>query len=56
MTDKLFVTYTKDNEGTGLCVGREKDGRIKILKMVLDEEADRLYELLTNQSVKELSL
>ena len=49
MTDKLFVTYTKDDEGIGLCVGREKDGHVQILKMVLDEEADKLYELITNQ-------
>ena len=54
MKDKLFVTYDKDerrNE-TGLCVGRETDDKVEILKMVLDEEADKMYMLLTDQQTK----
>ncbi len=53
MDDLLYVGFDKNerqNE-TGLCVGRvNSDGSHSVLKMVLDDEAKDLYELLTNQT------
>jgi len=55
MTDLLYVSYDKNekNNETGLCVGRVgKNGLTDILKMVLDDEAEILYKLLTDQTLK----
>ena len=56
MEDCLNVFYDKDEKRneSGLLVSRinKGDKTIKILKMVTDEEAEKLYELLTNQEEK----
>jgi len=55
MTDLLYVSFDKNekNGEVGLCVGRANDdGSHTILKMELDEQAEILYKILTDQSVK----
>ena len=55
MTDLLYVSFDKNekNGEVGICIGREyKDGNYKILKMELDEQAEILYQLLTEQMTK----
>jgi hypothetical protein len=55
MTDVLFVTYDKKNNGeVGLCVSRLNDDKKshKILKMELDDQATAIYRLLTEQTTK----
>lgn len=55
MTDLLYVSYEKDekNNETGLCVGRVGKNEVTdILKMALDDEAELLYKLLTDQTLK----
>lgn len=55
MQDLLYVSFDKKekNGEVGICVGRHlKDGDHEILKMELDEQAELLYKVLTNQSVK----
>jgi len=55
MTDLLYVPYDKDEKRneTGLCVGRVgKNGLTEILKIALDDEAEILYKLLTDQTLK----
>ena len=55
MTDLLYVSFDKNekNGEVGICIGRDyKDGRQKILKMELDEQAEILYRLLTEQMTK----
>lgn len=55
MEDLLYVSFDKNekNGETGLCVGRvNEDGSHTILKMELDEQAEILYKVLTDQSVK----
>lgn len=55
MTDLLYVSFDKNekNGEVGLCVGRvNDDGSHKILKMELDEQAEILYKILTDQSIK----
>ena len=55
MEDLLYVSFDKNekNGEVGLCVGRANDdGSHTILKMVLDEQAEILYRILTDQSVK----
>lgn len=47
----LIVTY--DNEQKGICVSTTNEvGKISMLKMELDEQAELLYKVLTKQSVK----
>lgn len=55
MTDFLNVSFDKDEKKfeSGLCVGRlNKDGSHTILKMVLDDEAEHLYKVLTEPNTK----
>lgn len=55
MTDLLYVSFDKNEKTgeTGLCVGRQTGKEEHtILKMVLDEQAELLYKVLTNQSIK----
>ena len=55
MTDLLYVSYDKNEKTgeTGIVVGRDLgNGEHAILKMELDDKADVLYQVLTNQSVK----
>ena len=55
MTDLLYVSFDKNEKTgeTGLCVGRQTGkGEHAILKMVLDEQAELLYKVLTDQSIK----
>ena len=55
MEDLLYVSFDKNDKNgeTGLCVGRvNDDGSHTILKMVLDEQAEILYHLLTEQTTK----
>lgn len=55
MEDLLYVSFDKNEKKfeTGLCVGRpNKDGSHTILKMVLDDEAEQLYKVLTEQKTK----
>ena len=55
MEDLLYISFEKNekNGETGLCVGRvNDDGSHTILKMELDEQAEMLYKVLTDQSVK----
>ena len=56
MEDNLSVYYSKDEERneSGLLVSRinKADKTFKILKMVTDEEAEKLYELLINQEAR----
>lgn len=55
MEDLLYVSFDKNekNGETGLCVGRvNDDGSHSILKMELDEQAEILYKILTDQSIK----
>lgn len=52
MQDLLYVSFDKDEKKNecGICVGRQnKDGSHTILKMKLDEQAEILYKLLTEQ-------
>lgn len=55
MTDLLYVSFDKNekNGEVGLCVGRANDdGSHTILKMELDDQAEILYRLLTEQMTK----
>lgn len=55
MIDLLYVSFDKDekNGETGICIGRKKDdGSHVVLKIELDEQAEILYRLLTEQSTK----
>lgn len=54
MTDLLYVSYDYDEAKNekGICVGRvNKDGSHTILKMKLDNEAEKLYKVITEQSI-----
>ena len=55
MQDLLYVSFEKNekNGETGICIVRNlKDGDCECVKMELDEQAELLYKVLTNQSVK----
>lgn len=55
MTDFLYVSYDKDEKRNeiGICIGRiNEKGEHEILKMELDEQAEVLYKVLTDQSIK----
>ena len=57
MQDLLYVSFDKDEKKNecGICVGRQnKDGSHTILKMKLDEQAEILYKLLTEQEAFKL--
>lgn len=54
MQDLLYVSFDKDEKKNeiGLCVGRPNaDHSHTILKMVLDDKAETLYKILTEQEV-----
>lgn len=46
----VFISGSKDE--AALCVTREYNGEIIVLKNVLGEQADILYHLLTEQMAK----
>lgn len=55
MHDLLYVSFDKDEKKNecGICIGRQnKDGSHTILKMELDEQAEILYKLPTEQFTK----
>lgn len=54
MQDLLYISYDdSEKDMTGVCIGRRnKDGSHSILKMELGEQAELIYKLLTEQSVK----
>ena len=53
MKANLMVSYDNENlGGTGLIVSKYENEKYSILKMELDEQADLIYKLLTNQMVK----
>ena len=55
MQDLLYVSFEKNekNGETGICIVRNlKDGDCECLKMELDKQAELLYKVLTDQSVK----
>jgi activator of 2-hydroxyglutaryl-CoA dehydratase len=56
MIDFLYVSYEfiEENGKTGLCIGREKEnGNHEILKVLLDERAQIIYNILTSTNSKE---
>lgn len=53
LSDTLTVTFDNSTgDGPGICIGRVVNGKTTILKMELDEQADILYHLLTDQTAK----
>ena len=53
VSDTLIVTFDSSlDDWAGICVSREVNGRIVVLKMELGEQADILYHLLTEQTAK----
>lgn len=53
VSDMLTVTFDSSlYDEAGLCVSREVNGRVNVLKMELGEQADILYHLLTEQTAK----
>ena len=55
MTDFLVVGYDFDEKKNekGICVSRQtQDGSYTLLKMLLDDEAEKLYRIITEQSLK----
>ena len=55
MTDNLFVGYDFDERRNekGICIRRKnQDGSYTVLKMLLDDEAEKLYRIITEQSLK----
>ena len=55
MTDFLVVGYDFDEKKNekGICISRQnKDGSYALLKMLLDDEAEKLYRIITEQSLK----
>lgn len=53
-SDVLTITYDYSDmkDVSALCVGRNTGDTIEILKIVLGDQADILYRLLTEQIVK----
>lgn len=53
VSDKLVVTFDSSiDDEAGICISRTVNGKTKILKMELGEQADILYSLLTDQTAK----
>ena len=53
MEDVLKVTFESGvDDEAGLCVSREVNGEVTVLKMELGKQADILYFLLTDQTAK----
>lgn len=52
-SDTLTVTFDSSlKDEAGICISRTVNGKTKILKMELGEQADILYHLLTEQTAK----
>lgn len=54
MKDLLYVIWDYDEKKNekGICVGRaNKDGSHTILKMLLDDKAEKLYKVITEQGI-----
>ena len=56
MQDLLYVSFDKDekNNKCGICIVRRTKDNYRVLKMALDEQAEILYKLLTEQEAFEL--
>lgn len=53
VSDVLTVVFDSSlDDEAGLCVSREVNGKIKVLKIEIGEQADILYHLLTEQMTK----
>ena len=53
ISDVLIVSFNSEfKDGSGLCVARKYGETIVTLKMELGEQADILYRLLTEQTLK----
>ena len=53
VSDTLTVTFDNSlDDEAGICVSRVVNGKIVILKMELGEQANILYQLLTEQMTK----
>lgn len=48
----VYYNYSSSKDEAGLCVSRRIGDQITVLKMELGEQADILYHLLTEQTVK----
>ena len=53
ISDTLTVTFDRrlDDEA-GICVSRAVNGKIRVVKIEIGEQADILYHLLTEQTAK----
>lgn len=53
ISDTLTVTFDSSlYDEAGICVSRVVNGKVVVLKMELGEQADILYQLLTDQMTK----
>lgn len=52
MTDFLTVTYDKNEKESGICVLRNIEGKYKALKIVMGEQAEMIYKILTEQTTE----
>lgn len=53
VSDTLTVTFDSSlDDEAGICVSRVVNGKIVVLKMELGEQANILYQLLTDQMTK----
>ena len=53
LSDVLTVYFDRcTGDEAGLCVSRQQGNQTKVLKMELGEQADILYRLLTEQTLK----
>lgn len=53
VSDVLTVVFDSSvDDEAGLCVSRKVNGKIKVLKVEVGEQADILYHLLTEQMTK----
>lgn len=59
MTDFIHISYDKNeitNE-SGICIARVgENGTTNVLKMALDKDADILYKILTDPTIKAIKL
>jgi len=53
VSDTLTVTFDSSlDDEAGICVSRVVNGKVVVLKMEFGEQADILYQLLTDQITK----
>ena len=53
ISDTLTVTFDSNlDDEAGICVSRVVNGEVTVLKIELGEQADILYQLLTEQMAK----